>query len=263
MTTLLRTSLGIHAARIALRLESGEKAPKPEWQDSLFHPLPTAIRDWRWSRRSSGVARPAPAGLDIAGLSEDDPWKELLKIADPVERAAVASKTGFPLTEADLSSVILEAVASRPTEAQRARFRWCSTSRCAPPGASPPRPRRRSQASFRVFFVHSRRLTRSTGRNCKTAGKSPCYAVVWRIRLATTTPQSPNAFLPGGYAAITPQELHAESARSGTLRGNDCQRKKPIVSMLLHNMSAPPRTEARARSAVSRTELSSFPSSAP
>ena len=57
---------------------------------------------------------------NIAGLNEDDPWKELLKIADPVERAAVASKTGFPLTEADLSSVILEAVASRPTEAQRA-----------------------------------------------------------------------------------------------------------------------------------------------
>ena len=56
---------------------------------------------------------------NIAGLNEDDPWKELLKIADPVERAAVASKTGFPLTEADLSSVILEAVASRPTEPQR------------------------------------------------------------------------------------------------------------------------------------------------
>ena len=56
---------------------------------------------------------------NIAGLNEDDPWKELLKIADPVERATVASKTGFPLTEADLSSVILEAVASRPTEGQR------------------------------------------------------------------------------------------------------------------------------------------------
>ena len=55
----------------------------------------------------------------IAGLSGDDPWKELLKIADPVERAAVASKTGFPLTEVDLSSVILEAVASRPSEPQR------------------------------------------------------------------------------------------------------------------------------------------------
>ena len=63
----------------------------------------------------------APGRLgSIAGLNEDDPWKELLKIADPVERAAVASKTGFPLTEADLSSVILEAMASRPTEAQRA-----------------------------------------------------------------------------------------------------------------------------------------------
>ena len=45
---------------------------------------------------------------NIAALNEDDPWKSLLKIADPVEPAAVASKTGFPLAEADLSSMILE-----------------------------------------------------------------------------------------------------------------------------------------------------------
>ena len=36
MTTLLRTSLGIHASRIALAIESGEKSPRPEWQESLF-----------------------------------------------------------------------------------------------------------------------------------------------------------------------------------------------------------------------------------
>ena len=36
MTTLLRSSLGIHAARIALAIESGEKSPRPEWQESLF-----------------------------------------------------------------------------------------------------------------------------------------------------------------------------------------------------------------------------------
>ena len=35
MTTLLRTSLGI-ASRIALCIESGEKSPRPEWQESLF-----------------------------------------------------------------------------------------------------------------------------------------------------------------------------------------------------------------------------------
>jgi hypothetical protein len=120
MTTLLRNSLGIHAARIALCIESGEKSPRPEWQESLFlalvhgHPgLASGPVD-----RGALLAKHRQA-WNIAGLNEDDPLKELLKIADPVERAAVASKTGFPLTETDLSSVILEAVA-RPTEAQRA-----------------------------------------------------------------------------------------------------------------------------------------------
>ncbi|MGC2576159.1 MAG: hypothetical protein WA376_01115 [Terrimicrobiaceae bacterium] len=121
MTTLLRTSLGIHASRIALCVEAGEKSPKPEWQESLF----LALAHGHPGLASGPVDRRALLALhrqawNIAGLNEDDPWKELLKIADPVERAAVASKTGFPLTEADLSSVILEAVASRPTEPQRA-----------------------------------------------------------------------------------------------------------------------------------------------
>ena len=121
MTTLLRTSLGIHASRITLAIESGEKSPRPEWQESLFF----ALAHGHPGLATSPVDRGALLALhrqawNIAGLNEDDPWKELLKIADPVERAAVASKTGFPLTEVDLSSVILEAVASRPTEAQRA-----------------------------------------------------------------------------------------------------------------------------------------------
>ena len=96
MTTLLRTSLGIHASRIALALESGEKSPKPEWQESLF----LALAHGHPGLASGPVDRGALLAMhrqawNIAGLNEDDPWKELLKIADPVERAAVASKTGF------------------------------------------------------------------------------------------------------------------------------------------------------------------------
>jgi hypothetical protein len=88
-----------------LCIEAGEKSPRPEWQESLFLAL---------AHGHPGLAAgPVDRGVllamhrqawNIAGLSEDDPWKELLKIADPVERAAVASKTGFP--GADLSSVI-------------------------------------------------------------------------------------------------------------------------------------------------------------
>ena len=64
---------------------------------------------------------------NIAGLNEDDPWRELLKIADPVERSAVASKTGFPLTEADLSSVTSRRWLRDPLKHSVPRFRCVST----------------------------------------------------------------------------------------------------------------------------------------
>src|SRR3984957_4449501 len=121
MTTLFRTSLGIHASRIALSNGSDQKSLNPEWQESLF----LALAHGHPGLASGPVDRVALLALhrqawNISGLSEEDPWKELLKIADPVERAAVASKTSFPLSEADLSSVILEAVASRPIGVQKA-----------------------------------------------------------------------------------------------------------------------------------------------
>ena len=215
MTTLLRTSLGIHASRIALCVEAGEKSPKPEWQESLF----LALAHGHPGLASGPVDRGVLLALhrqawNIAGLNEDDPWKELLKIADPVERAAVASKTGFPLTEADLSSVILEAVASRATEAQRAPSRWCSTSHSAPPGASRPRRQRHLPAS-------SSRVLRPSTTTHKVYGKQlqSCREVASLCSGLNDTPGDKytrnllNAFLPDGYADITPKELHAEFIR--------------------------------------------------
>ena len=99
MTTLFRTSLGIQAARIALSIASDDKSLRPEWQESLF----LALAHGHPGLASGPVDRVALLALhrqawNIAGLNDDDPWKALLKIADPVERAAIASKTGFPLT---------------------------------------------------------------------------------------------------------------------------------------------------------------------
>ena len=249
MTTLLRTSLGIHASRIALCIESGEKSPKPEWQESLF----LALAHGHPGLASGPVDRGALLALhrqawNIAGLNEDDPWKELLKIADPVERAAVASKTGFPLTEADLSSVILEAVASRPTEAQRA-------------------------AIALVLYL----ALRSSRRIAATAAETLASQLSRVLRPFTTTHQVYGkelqrcrevASLCSGLERYASRQVHAQSAQRlpagwlcgyhpagvarrvhralGALRCRDRRRKERIVSMLLHNMSAPPRTEVRA-----------------
>jgi hypothetical protein len=148
---------------------------------------------------------------NIAGLNEDDPWKELLKIADPVERAAVASKTGFPLTETDLSSVILEAVASRPIEEQRAAISLVlylslrSSRRIAATAAE-------TLASQLSRVLHPLTATHQVyGKQLQT-----CREVASLCSNLTDTPRDKytrnllNAFLPDGYADITPQQLHAE-----------------------------------------------------
>ena len=188
MTTLLRTSLGIHASRIALCIESGEKSPKPEWQESLF----LALAHGHPGLASGPVDRGALLALhrqawNIAGLNEDDPWKELLKIADPVERAAVASKTGFPLTEADLSSVILEAVASRSTEPQRAAvalvlYLSLRTSRRIAATAAETLASQLSRVLRPFTTTHQ-----VYGKELQAAGRSLRFAAACPIRFATNT----------------------------------------------------------------------------
>jgi hypothetical protein len=175
-------------------------------------PWPTVIRDLA----SGPVDRGALLALhrqawNIAGLNEDDPWKELLKIANPVERAAVASKTGFLLTEADLSSVILEAVASRPTEEQRAAISLVlylalrSSKRIAATASAT----LASQLS-RVLrpFVTTHRVYGNELQKCREVA-SLCSGLDDAPR-NKYTPNLLNAFLPDGYADITPQDLRAE-----------------------------------------------------
>jgi MoxR-like ATPase len=215
MTTLFRTSLGIHASRIALSIVSKEKSLQPEWQESLF----LALAHGHPGLASGPVDRVALLALhrqawNIAGLSEDDPWKALLKIPDPLERAAVASKTGFPLSEADLSSVILEAIASRPTAAQKAAIALVlylalrSSSRIAATAAETlasqlTRVLRPFTATHNVYGKELQSC-RQTALICSGLEDTP------RDKYARNLL---NAFLPDGYADITPQELHAEFVR--------------------------------------------------
>jgi MoxR-like ATPase len=215
MTTLFRTSLGIHASRIALSTASGKKSLQLEWQESLF----LALAHGQPGLASGPIDRVALLALhrqawNIAGLSEDDPWKALLKIADPVERAAVASKTGFPLSEADLSSLILEAVASRPTGAQKAAIALVlylalrSSSRIAATAAE-------------TLAGQLSRVLRPFTTTHNVYGKElqSCRQSALVCSGLKDTPRDKyarnllNAFLPDGYADITPQELHAEFIR--------------------------------------------------
>jgi hypothetical protein len=147
-------------------------------------------------------------------LNEDDPWKALLKIVDPVERAAVVSKTTFALSEADFSSVILEAVASRPTRAQKAAIALVlylslrSSSRIAATAAE-------------TLASQLSRVLRPCTTTHNVYGKElqSCRQAALVCSGLKDTPRDKyarnllNAFLPDGFADITPQELHAEFIR--------------------------------------------------
>ena len=55
-----------------------------------------------------------------------------------------------------------------------------------------------------------------------------------------------NAFLPDGYVEITPGTARRVRRALGALQCHDPRHKKRLTSMMLYNMSAPPRTEVRA-----------------
>ena len=114
LSTLFRTALGIHAARITLARTAGEESPTPDLESSLF----LSLAHGHPGLACGSIDRGALLAFhrqawSIAGLHDDDPWKELLNIPDPIERVIRAAQADFPLSESDLSSLVLEAVASQ------------------------------------------------------------------------------------------------------------------------------------------------------
>lgn len=107
-------------------------------------------------------------------------WERL----EPVLLAALTTREPLLLigrhgtAKSFLLERLAQAVASRATEPQRAAIALVlylalrSSRRIAATAAET------LASQLSVFCIHSRRLTRFTGRSCKTAGKSPRYAAV-------------------------------------------------------------------------------------
>jgi MoxR-like ATPase len=209
LSTLFRTALGIHAARITLSRLAGKDGPPPDLGSTLFlslvhghpglaagpidHGALLAIHRQAWS---------------IAGLRDNDPWKDLLNIPDPVERVLRVVSADFPITESELSSLVLEAVASQPNDELRSclslvLYLTLRTSRKIAATAA----ETLSSQLTRVLNPHTTThqvygsaLTRcrEVANICSGLGDSPrdCYA---RNLL--------NAFLPDGFKEISPGEM--------------------------------------------------------
>jgi hypothetical protein len=211
LSMLFRTTLGIHAARMTLAQKAGEALVAPDWETTLF----LAIAHGHPGLASGPIDRGTLLALhrqawNIAGLKDDDPWKELLNIADPVERVIVASKTAFPLSEADLSSLVLEAVAAQPNPELRAALSLVlyltlrTSHKIAATAAETLATQltRVLRPTGATHEVYGRQLThcREVANLCSTLGDTA------RDRY---TRNLLHAFLPGGFADITPALLQS------------------------------------------------------
>jgi len=215
LSTLFRTALGIHAARLTLDGESNGPPRPPDWETTLF----LALAHGHPGLAAGPIDRAALLALHrqawaIAGLKEGDPWKELLNIADPLERVIVASRAGFPLSESDLSSLVLEAVAAQPGDELRAavslvlylKLRSGKTIAATAAETLASQLYRVLQPALTTHEVYGQKLTR-------------CREVANLCSTLTDTPRDRytrnllHAFLPDGYAHITPAHVQSTFAQ--------------------------------------------------
>ena len=209
IASLFRTSLGIHAARIILSQAGGEDLSAPDWDGTLF----LAIEHGHPGQASGAIDRSTLLAFhrqawNIAGLKEGDPWKELLNIADPLERVILASRANFPLSQTDLSSLVLEAVSSQRCRelcaavslALYLRLRTGNKLAATAAETLASQLGRVIQPVETTHQVYGTQLTlcREVANLCSKLGSS---------RLDGYTRNLLNAFLPDGFSAIKPAAL--------------------------------------------------------
>ena len=212
LSMLYRTALGIHAARMTLAQEAGEGHLIPKWETTLF----LAIAHGHPGLACGPIDRGTLLALhrqawNIAGLKHGDPWKELLNIADPVERVVVASKAGFPLSETDLSSLVLEAVAAQPNRELRSALSLAlylklrSSRKIAATAAETLASQlaRVLQPAMTTHQVYGQQLNRcrEVANLCSSLGDTACDRYTRNLL---------NAFLPDGFSDLTPAVLQAK-----------------------------------------------------
>jgi MoxR-like ATPase len=122
-TMLLRNLLAIQAARVTLAEAAGADADarKIDWSTSAY----LAIRHGHPGLAQTGHLDEAALlaahrqAWKVAGMKAGDPWKRLLRIADPVGRLALALQLGRALPATDIGQLICDAVAAENNQARR------------------------------------------------------------------------------------------------------------------------------------------------
>jgi MoxR-like ATPase len=123
MATLVRTTLALQAARVALARGADPLAnPRDvDWASSVWlavrHGDPELASVGRLDRaRQLALHRQA---WTLSGLQDDDPWRALLEVNDPLERVARAFRLGGGFSPEDIGRLVLDALSSQQNEALR------------------------------------------------------------------------------------------------------------------------------------------------
>ncbi len=123
MTMLLRNTLALQAARIALLRAVNPKAlaETVDWETSawlaVLHGNPVSAKCATLDRASLLAVH--QQAWKIAGLAENDPWRELLSANNPAERMLMALRMGSAVGDDELSTLILDGIADVKPESHR------------------------------------------------------------------------------------------------------------------------------------------------
>jgi MoxR-like ATPase len=215
---LARSVAAVHAARRVL--EGPKVDPEASADLAVRHGLPqTAEPEAPPPVKVLAAHRQA---WDVAGLADDDVWREILAEPDPVERVLVGDRLG--LVDAELGRLVTRALAEEPCDARRIGLATAMTLGL--------RGRRRlSPAAWEALARLARRVLEPALREDKLA-PGPLLEC-WRklqAYLAAADPERPGAelersFLVGGFPDLwrsTPwrealEQLQADLARFDAL----------------------------------------------
>ncbi|MBC8245567.1 MAG: AAA family ATPase [Verrucomicrobia bacterium] len=118
VSILHRNILAIQAARVALQNRTGAEA---DWNTSallaLRHGIPQLAQAGALDQ--SVLLAAHRQAWELAELEKNDPWRELLQVGNPWERFILSVQFGDRLSDMDVGRLILDGVASQPTEAHR------------------------------------------------------------------------------------------------------------------------------------------------
>jgi MoxR-like ATPase len=126
-TTLHRNILAIQAARVAIarhaEVAAGSAASQayPDWNTSALLALQNGVPQIAQGRKVDPVQLLAAHrhAWKTSHLGDDDPWRELIGIRDPLERCLAAIRKGPAIDDDRISDLAIEAVSTRPEGPER------------------------------------------------------------------------------------------------------------------------------------------------